>query len=65
MNEALLAKLGLAAGDRVRVRQGAGEALLTASVDRGVPASAFGWRQPTRRPPAWVTCSASITVERA
>ncbi|MBI3524824.1 MAG: NADH-quinone oxidoreductase subunit G [Betaproteobacteria bacterium] len=37
MNAALLAKHGLAAGDRVRVTQGAGEALLAAALDAGLP----------------------------
>jgi NADH-quinone oxidoreductase subunit G len=33
LNAATLARLGIAAGDRVRVRQGGGEALLTAALD--------------------------------
>jgi NADH-quinone oxidoreductase subunit G len=37
MNAATLAKLGLAAGIKVRVRQGAGEALLDAVLDAGLP----------------------------
>ena len=37
MNAATLAKFGLAAGDRVRVRQGAGEAQLAAQLDSGLP----------------------------
>jgi len=36
MNAATLAKLGLAAGDKVRVRQGEGEALLAAQLDAGL-----------------------------
>ena len=36
-NAATLAARGLAAGDRVRVRQGGGEALLVAAVDAAVP----------------------------
>jgi NADH-quinone oxidoreductase subunit G len=35
-NAATLASLGLAAGDRVRVRQGSGEALLPAALDAGL-----------------------------
>ena len=37
MNEGLLAQLGVAAGTRVRVKQGQGEALLIAQVDNLVP----------------------------
>ena len=37
MSGAMLAKFGLAAGDRVRVRQGSGEALLVAALDAGLP----------------------------
>ena len=34
---ATLARLGLAAGDRVRVRQGGGEAILAAGIDAALP----------------------------
>ena len=37
MNAAMLAKLGLAAGDQARVKQGSGEALLTAQLDANLP----------------------------
>ncbi len=37
MNAAALAKLGAAAGDSLRIRQGAGEAILAAQLDAGVP----------------------------
>ncbi|MBI4985906.1 MAG: NADH-quinone oxidoreductase subunit G [Rhodocyclales bacterium] len=37
MNAATLAKLGAAAGDSLRIRQGAGVAVLAAQVDAGVP----------------------------
>jgi NADH-quinone oxidoreductase subunit G len=36
-NAATLAKLGLAAGDRVRVTQGGGEAVLVAALDAALP----------------------------
>jgi NADH-quinone oxidoreductase subunit G len=36
-NAATLARLGLAAGDGVRVRQGGGEALLTVALDAALP----------------------------
>jgi NADH-quinone oxidoreductase subunit G len=36
-NAATLAKLGLAAGDRVRIRQGAGEASLAVALDAALP----------------------------
>ncbi|HJW23283.1 MAG TPA: NADH-quinone oxidoreductase subunit NuoG [Rhodocyclaceae bacterium] len=38
MNEQTLAQIGVAAGAQVRVRQGQGEAVLTAAADNGVPA---------------------------
>jgi len=38
MNEETLAQLGVAAGSQVRVKQGQGEAVLTAVADNGVPA---------------------------
>ncbi len=37
MNAATLAKFGVADGDRVRVRQGSGEAVLAAQLDAGLP----------------------------
>jgi NADH-quinone oxidoreductase subunit G len=37
MNRVLFEKLRLRSGDNVRIRQGAGEAVLAAAVDDGVP----------------------------
>jgi NADH-quinone oxidoreductase subunit G len=37
MNAAMLQQLGVAAGDEIRIRQGRGEAVLTAAVDAAVP----------------------------
>jgi len=65
MNEALLAKLGLVAGDRVRVRQGAGEALLTVSVDRGVPAECVRVAAAHETTAGLGDMSGLISVERA
>ena len=40
MSGATLERLGMAEGDQVRLRQGRGEAVLTAQLDDGVPPGA-------------------------
>jgi NADH-quinone oxidoreductase subunit G len=65
MNALTLAQLAVAEGAQVRVRQGRGEAVLTAVVDPGVPAGVV--RIAAAHPS---TCgleglSGSVTVERA
>ena len=65
MNALTLAQLAIAEGAQVRVRQGHGEAVLTAVIDAGVPAGVV--RIAAAHPS---TCgldglSGPITVERA
>jgi NADH-quinone oxidoreductase subunit G len=65
MHGALFEQLGLAEGGQVRIRQGEGEAVLTAEVDKAVPAGVV--RIAAAHPS---TCgldglSGPVTVERA
>jgi NADH dehydrogenase/NADH:ubiquinone oxidoreductase subunit G len=65
MHRALFEQLGLADGGQVRVRQGSGEAVLSAEVDKGVPAGVV--RIAAAHPS---TCgldglSGPVTIERA
>ncbi|MFA6314583.1 MAG: molybdopterin-dependent oxidoreductase, partial [Sterolibacterium sp.] len=65
MNAAALAKFGLAAGDRVRVKQGAGEALLAAQLDPGLPDGCVRVAAAHPLTAALGLLSGEISVERA
>ncbi len=65
MNAATLARLGLAAGDAVRVRQGEGEATLEAAFDESVPADCVRVAAAHASTAGLGDMFGTITVERA
>jgi NADH-quinone oxidoreductase subunit G len=65
MSAATLAQLGVAAGAQVRVRQGQGEALLTALADEKVPAGCVRVAAAHAATAGLADMSGSINVERA
>jgi NADH-quinone oxidoreductase subunit G len=65
MNAAMLAKFGLAAGDRARIRQGSGEALLAAQLDAGLPDGCVRIAAAHPLTAALGALSGELSVERA
>jgi len=65
MNAAVLAKHGLAVGDQVRVRQGNGEALLSAALDAGLPDGCVRVAAAHPLTAALGAMSGELSVERA
>ena len=65
MNAAMLAKFGLAAGARARVRQGSGEALLAAQLDAGLPDGCVRIAAAHPLTAALGALSGDLSVERA
>lgn len=64
MNRALAAKLGLQDGDRVRVRQGHGDAVLAASIDDRLPDNCMRVAAARLETAALGTMSGTVTAER-
>jgi len=65
INARTLAQIGVAAGDRVRVKQGQGEAVLVAKVDESVPAGCVRVAAAHASTAALGEMFGSISVERA
>jgi len=65
MNAAMLAKLGLSAGGKARVKQGTGEALLSAQLDAGVPDGCVRIAAAHPLTAALGALSGELSVERA
>jgi NADH-quinone oxidoreductase subunit G len=64
MNRALFEQLGMREGDTLRVRQGAGEALVDAAVDDGLPAGCIRLAAARRETAALGAMFGTVTAER-